>query len=117
MGSLDDFVITPHSSFSELGASLSYTWLPDDQAALRTIPHRPLLPVFAHMNTFERRKIMSLLDRRAAPVSIHGGNAECQRLYAAGMSLVVAKGQYLRSMFEVIEGAQCLRGRQGIDDV
>lgn len=117
MGSLDDFVITPHSSFSELGATLSFTWLPDVQEALRTVPNRPVVPVFSRMNDFERRKVLSLLDRRATRISAIGGVGQCMRLYAAGMSLAVAKGEYIRSMFEVIENADCLRGVLGIADV
>lgn len=117
MGSLDDFVITPHSSFSELGSTLSFTWLSDYQTALRILPNRPLMPIFAHMNEFERRKVMSLLDRRAAPIksrSTGQGQAgqQCLRQYAAGMSVVVARGQYLRSMFETIENAECMRKRR-----
>lgn len=117
MGSFDDFVMTPHSSFSELGASLSYTWLLDYQDALRIVPHRPLIPIFTGINSFERRKIESLLDRRAAPARIEGGKAECRRLYAAGMSVVVARGKHLTSMFGAIEDAKCLQGRKEIADV
>lgn len=123
MGSLDDFVITPHSSFSELGSTLSFTWLSDYQTALRILPNRPLMPVFAHMNEFERRKVMSLLDRRAVPAksSTTGqrqAGQQCLRQHAAGMSVVVARGQHIRSMFEIIENAECMRERRaGIADV
>lgn len=131
MGSFDDFVITPHSSFSELGATLSYTWLPDPQAALRTIPNRPIVPLFPRMNEFERRKALSLLDRRAveivpaaapeagaASVGADGGGAVCMRVHTAGMSVVVAKGRELVSMFEAIEGAPCMKGKgAGIADL
>lgn len=120
MGSFDDFVMTPHSSFSELGATLSHTWLPDPQAALRALPNRPIVPLFPEMNEFERTKLMSLLDRRAAEIvpaaataSMGSGGKEamCMRVHAAGMSVVVAQGRQLLSMFEAIEGAPCMKGR------
>eukprot|EP00903_Cladosiphon_okamuranus_P016562 g15279.t1 len=126
MGSFDDYVMTPHSSFSELGAMLSHTWLPDPQAALRAPPNRPIVPLFPQMSDFERQKVLSLLDRRAAeivPVAAGGASgvgtggegAVCMRVHAAGMSVVVAKGRELLSMFEAIEGAPCMRGkREGI---
>lgn len=121
MGSLDDYVVTPHSSFSELGASLSHTWLTDAQAALRTRPNRPIVPFFPKMDDFERRKERSLLDRRAASIAADargGVNGDmCMRLYAAGMSVAVAKGAQLTSMFEAIEKAPCLKGRLGIADL
>lgn len=130
MGSFDDYVMTPHSSFSELGATLSHTWLPDPQAALRAPPVRPIVPLFPQMSEFERQKVLSLLDRRAAeivPVAAGGvggvgaggeEEAVCMRVHAAGMSVVVAKGRELVSMFEAIEGAPCMRGkRAGIADL
>lgn len=120
MGSLDDYVMTPHSSFSELGSSLSHTWLPvdDEEEALRTLPNRPLVPIFPHMEDFERLKVRSLLDRRARLTDVgqeEGG--QCMRLYTAGMSLAIAKGKHIKSMFEAIETAECLKGRAGIADV
>lgn len=123
MGSFDDFVITPHSSFSELGSTLSYTWLPDANAALRTLPNRPVVPLFVRMNDFERMKVQSLLDRRAVPARREGGassgagNGQCMRLLAAGMSVTIAQGKHLTSMFEAIEDAECLKGRRGIANV
>lgn len=127
MGSLDDYVMTPHSSFSELGASLSHTWRSDAQAALRVRPNRPIVPFFPSMNDFERRKEHSLLDRRAAVIGADnarggggGGDGDggmCMRVYAAGMSVAVAKGAQLTSMFEAIEKAPCLKGRSGIADL
>lgn len=120
MGSFDDYVMTPHSSFSELGATLSHTWLPDPQAALRTLPNRPIVPLFPRMNEFERKKARSLLDRRAASIMGAGGieEAVCMRAHAAGMSVVVAKGRELMSMFEAIEGAPCMYGKgAGIADL
>lgn len=122
MGSFDDFVMTPHSSFSELGATLSHTWLPDPQAALRALPNRPIVPIFPKMNAFERQKVLSLLDRRAAEIvpvaaggaaggGAGGGDAVCMRVHAAGMSVVVARGRELLSMFEAIEGAPCMKGK------
>lgn len=123
MGSFDDFVMTPHSSFSELGATLSYTWLPDPRAALRTLPNRPIVPFFPEMSDFERRKAFSLLDRRAAeiipPAGAAGvGKGMCMRTHTAGMSVAVAKGRELVSMFEAIEGAPCMRGKKaGIADL
>lgn len=125
MGSFDDFVMTPHSSFSELGATLSHTWLPDPRAALRTLPNRPIVPFFPGMNDFERRKVFSLLDRRATEIPPPAAGADagaaagttgggmCMRAHAAGMSVTVAKGRELVSMFEAIEGAPCMRGKKG----
>lgn len=121
MGSFDDYVMTPHSSFSELGATLSHTWLPDPDAALRILPNRPIVPLFPRMNEFERQKVLSLLDRRAAEIvpDVAGGAARegsggkeamCMRSHAAGMSVVVAKRRELLSMFEAIEGAPCMKG-------
>jgi len=122
MGSFDDYVMTPHSSFSELGATLSHTWLPDDQAALRTLPNRPIVPIFPQMNEFETRKILSLLDRRAtevvpaeAGVGADAGGREttkCMRSHTAGLSVALAKGHKLLSMFEAIEGAPCMEGKE-----
>lgn len=128
MGSFDDFVMTPHSSFSELGATLSYTWLPDPRKALQTLANRPIVPLFPGMNDFERRKAFSLLDRRAAEIPLPGatgggggggvtagggGGGMCMRAHAAGMSVTVAMGHELVSMFEAIEGAPCMRGKEG----
>lgn len=111
--------MTPHSSFSELGSSLSYTWLPvGDDEAWRTLPNRPLVPMFPHMDAFERLKVRSLLDRRAQLTDAgreEGG--QCMRLHTAGMSLAIAKGKHIMSMFEAIETAACLEGRAGIADV
>lgn len=130
MGSFDDYVMTPHSSFSELGATLSHTWLPDPQAALRTLPNRPIIPLFPQMSEFERQKVLSLLDRRAAEivpeaaggaagVGAGGKGAACMRAHAAGLSVVVAKRRELLSMFEAIEGAPCMTGKgaAGIADL
>lgn len=122
MGSFDDYVMTPHSSFSELGATLSHTWLADPQEALRAPPNRPIVPLFPQMNEFERQKVLSLLDRRAAEIvpvaaggaaggGAGGGEATCMRAHVAGMSVVVAKGRELLSMFEAIEGAPCMKGK------
>lgn len=127
MGSFDDYVMTPHSSFSELGATLSHTWLPDPEAALRTPPNRPIVPLFPQTNEFERRKVFSLLDRRAVEifpsddgevVTTAGGNGAgssgkgmCMRAHAAGMSVTVAIGRQLLSMFEAIEEAPCMKGK------
>lgn len=114
--------MTPHSSFSELGSTLSFTWLPDDELSLRTRPNRPIVPLFPQMNDFERRKVMSLMDRRGGPLFhpgeglVEGGRGSCMRAYAAGMSLAIAVGKRLTSMFEVIEHASCLEGRAGIID-
>lgn len=124
MGSFDDYVMTPHSSFSELGATLSHTWAPDAQAALRTLPNRPIVPIFPQMNEFETRKVLSLLDRRAAEIvpaeagvgADAGGRGTatctCMRSHTAGLSVTVAKGQKLLSMFEAIEGAPCMEGKE-----
>lgn len=120
MGSLDDYVMTPHSSFSELGASLSYTWLSDAEAALRARPNRPIVPFFRQMNDFERRKIRSLLDRRAEEISVgdgrngSGSGVTCMRTYTAGMSVTIAKGVHLMSMFESIETSHCFQSTGGV---
>lgn len=112
MASFDDYVMTPHSSFSELGATLSHTWLPDPRAALRTLPNRPIVPLFPRMNEFERRKAFSLLDRRGDEiVPPPPGGGQCMRSHVAGMSLAVAKGRELLSMFEAIEDAPCMKGK------
>lgn len=126
MGSFDDYVMTPHSSFSELGATLSHTWLPDPEAALRTPPNRPIVPLFPQTNEFERRKVFSLLDRRAVEIfpsddgevvtaadngAGSSGKGMCLRAHAAGMSVTVAIGRQLLSMFEAIEEAPCMKGR------
>ncbi|CAN0120316.1 unnamed protein product, partial [Hapterophycus canaliculatus] len=112
MGSFDDYVMTPHSSFSELGATLSHTWLPDPRAALRTLPNRPIVPLFPQMNEFERRKAFSLLDRRAVEiVPPPAGGGLCMRSHVAGMSVAVARGRELLSMFEAIEDAPCMKGK------
>ena len=66
------------------------------------------------MNDFEQRKVQSLLDRRAAPIPGGGG---CMRAHAAGMSVAVAKGTHLISMFEAIEKAPCLKGLAGVADL
>ena len=121
MGSLDDYVMTPHSSFSELGSTLSYTWLPGVEENLRTRPNRPIVPLFPDMNNFEHRKVLSLMDRRGSPlvlegVSADGGDGACVRAHAAGMSLAIAIGNHITSMFEVIERAPCFEGMVGIAD-
>lgn len=109
--------MTPHSSFSELASTLSYTWLPDTQASLRTVPIRPIVPLFPQMNEFEHRKVLSLLDRRAAAIVGVKGDGACMRAYAAGMSVAVAKERHISSMFEAIEQAHCMKGRPGIADL
>ncbi|CBN75989.1 hypothetical protein Esi_0264_0021 [Ectocarpus siliculosus] len=127
MGSFDDYVMTPHSSFSELGATLSHTWLPDPETALRTPPNRPIVPLFPQTNDFERRKVFSLLDRRAVEIfpsddgqvvaaaggagAGSSGKGMCMRAHAAGMSVTVAIGRQLLSMFEAMEGAPCMKGK------
>ena len=74
------------------------------------------------MNEFERQKVLSLLDRRAteilpvaaggaAGVGAGGEEVMCMRAHAAGMSVVVAKGRELLSMFEAIEAAPCMKGK------
>lgn len=112
MASFDDYVMTPHSSFSELGATLSHTWRRNPRAAVRMLPNRPIVPLFPGMNEFERRKAFSLLDRRAVEiVPPPAGGGQCMRSHAAGMSLAVAKGRELLSMFEAIEDAPCMQGK------
>ncbi|CAN0034436.1 unnamed protein product [Choristocarpus tenellus] len=126
MGSLDDYVMTPHSSFSELGAVLSFTWMQDTNVSLATSPNRPAIPIFHGMDNFELRKVASLLDRRAVPVGrgkdggggarewLEGQGGGCMRQLVAGLSLVVARGRELQSLFEAIEKAPCLAGKSGI---
>lgn len=89
---------------------------------MRTRPNRPVVPFFPQMNDFERRKVVSLMDRRGGPLFepgeglVEGGRGACMKAHAAGMSLAIAIGKRLTSMFEAIEHASCLEGRPGITD-
>ncbi|CAM9373874.1 unnamed protein product [Discosporangium mesarthrocarpum] len=68
------------------------------------------------------RKVMSLLDRRAFLAGGGGGGGagrlelegRCMRHRTVGLSLVIAVGKQLGSLFEVLGSTRCWKGKDGL---